>query len=43
MLFCFDDRGQGRDVIEAEQAGKVKLADFYDNSGAMFLNIKVNQ
>lgn len=27
----FDDRGQGREVNEAEQAGKVSFADFYDD------------
>lgn len=32
------DGGQGREVNEAEQAGKVSFADFYDN-GRHILNI----
>lgn len=39
--FFFDDRGQGREVNEAKQAGKVSFADFYDNGRHIFLNIKI--
>lgn len=30
-LSFFDNRGQGSELNEAEQIGKVSFADFYDN------------
>lgn len=41
IIFFFDDRGQGRELNEAEQAGKVSFTDFYDNGRHIFISFKI--